>query len=213
MPSARTTTMAMILATAFGLIACGEDSSNDSASAPPPPATSVPATTATTGAPADTTDSGDAVTEAGDTMDLGTRVVAPYTVYGKTGSGQKTKVAVTVLRVRKGKISDFKDFNLDAKQKATTPYYVDVKYENLGDMKLQRFLLDPSIEDTDGEEYKPLNLIVLSGTFKVCPKPSDKRLKPGEKFTLCAPFLLPKGKTMERVRFQGDVTQDPYFWK
>jgi len=118
-----------------------------------------------------------------------------------------------VLRVRTGKISDFKDFNLDAKQKRTVPYYVEVRYENLGQLKLQRFLLDPSVEDADGQEYKPLNLIVLSGTFKKCPNPSRERLRPRQSFTLCAPILLPKGKTLERVRFQGDATQDPYFWK
>jgi len=38
-------------------------------------------------------------------------------------------------------------------------------------------------------------------------------LRPGESFTLCAPVLLPKGKPYERVRFHGDVLQDPYFWK
>jgi hypothetical protein len=118
-----------------------------------------------------------------------------------------------VLRVRKGRISDFKDFRLDAAQKKTIPYYVDVTYENLGKLKLQRFLMDPSIEDTDGQEYKPLNLIILSGTFKKCPEPSKARLRPGQRFTLCAPILLPRGKTYERVVFQGDATKDPYFWK
>jgi hypothetical protein len=120
---------------------------------------------------------------------------------------------VTVLRVRKGKIADFKGFNLDAKQKAAVPYYVDVKYENLGNLKLQRFLMDPSIEDSDGQEYKPINLIIINGTFKPCPNPSKSRLLPGKSFTLCAPVLLPKGKTYERVRFSGDVLKDPYFWK
>ena len=210
----RAFTTAALLAATLGLLACGDDSSEDSAGAPEPAVSAPPAATATT--PATTTDTGEGsegVSEAGEENALGTRVVAPYVVYGKTGSKQETKVAVTVLKIRKGKISDFKDFNLDAKQKATTPYYVDVKYENLGDLKLQRFLLDPSVEDADGQEYKPLNLIVLSGTFKVCPKPSDKRLRNGQSFTLCAPFLMPKGTAIERVRFHGDVTQDPYFWK
>ena len=209
---ARCLTTATILVATLGLLACGDDSSEDSAGAPEP-VVSAPATTATAPPPATATDTGEDVGEAGEEMALGTRVVAPYVVYGKTGSKQETKVAVTVLKIRKGKISDFKDFNLDAKQKQTTPYYVDVKYENLGKLKLQRFLLDPSVEDADGQEYKPLNLIILSGTFKVCPKPSDKRLTNGQSFTLCAPFLMPKGTAIERVRFHGDVTQDPYFWK
>ena len=115
--------------------------------------------------------------------------------------------------MRKGKISDFKDFKLDAKQKETVPYYVDVRYENLGKLNLQRFLMDPSIEDSDGAEHKPLNLIILSGTFTKCPAPAKARLRPRERFTLCAPILLPRGKTYERVLFQGDVLKDPYFWK
>jgi hypothetical protein len=208
MTSVRASSIAVILVSALALLACGDDTSNETSSAASAPATTAqpPATT-----PAATGD-GD-VSEAGETLALGTRVVAPYVVYGKAGASQSTTLGVTVLKIRKGKISDFKDFNLDAKQKRTTPYFVDVKYENLGKLKLQRFLMDPSIEDAGGQEYKPLNLIILNGTFKKCPQPSRSRLRGGQSFTLCAPFLLPKGSTLERVRFQGDVTKDPYFWK
>ena len=212
MTSARFTSLAVLLASALALAACGEDSSNETGSAASAPTATAapPATTATTTPAA----GGDAeLSEAGETLALGTRVVAPYVVYGKSGAAQHTRLGVTVVKIRKGKISDFKDFNLDAKQKKTTPYFVDVKYENLGKLKLQRFLMDPAIEDPDGQEYKPLNLIILSGTFKKCPQPSRSRLRAGQSFTLCAPFLLPKGTTLERVRFQGDVTKDPYFWK
>ena len=213
MTSVRSSSMVALLVAALALIACGDDPASDSGSAGAAQATTAApqasTTTATTPAP-----SGDAeVSEAGETLALGTRVVAPYVVYGKAGDSQSTTLGVTVLKIRKGKISDFKDFNLDAKQKRTTPYFVDVKYENLGKLKLQRFLMDPSIEDAGGQEYKPLNLIILSGTFKKCPQPSRSRLRGGQSFTLCAPFLLPKDKTFERVRFQGDVTKDPYFWK
>jgi len=192
----------------LALSACGDDSA-DSAAAPP-------ATTAVTPPAATTPDDGggdDAAGEAGETLALGTRVKAPYVVYGKGADKQTTQLGVTVQAVRKGRISDFEDFNLDAKQKLATPYYVMVKYENLGNLRLERFLLDPSIEDSDGEEYKPLNLIVLSGTFSKCPNPSKAKLQPGKSFKLCAPILLPKGKTYGRVRFEGDVLQDPYFWK
>jgi hypothetical protein len=211
MTSVREASMAVILVSALALLACGDDPSSETSSAGAAPATTAqpPATTATT--PAATEDA--EVSEAGETLALGTRVVAPYVVYGKAGASQSTTLGVTVLKIRKGKISDFKDFNLDAKQKRTTPYFVDVKYENLGKLKLQRFLMDPSIEDAGGQEYKPLNLIILNGTFKKCPQPSRSRLRGGQSFTLCAPFLLPKGTALERVRFQGDVTKDPYFWK
>jgi hypothetical protein len=219
---ARTSPVALALAAALALSACGGDSSSSSeraattAAVATTPAATTPATTTTpaTAASGDTASSPD-VSSAGDTLALGKRVVAPYTVYASEigGKEQHTKLGVTVLRVRKGKISDFKDFNLDTKQKQTVPYYVDTKIENLGQLNLQRFLLDPSIEDADGQEYKPINLIILSGTFTKCPQPSKRKLHAGESFTLCAPILLPKGKTYERVRFQGDVTQDPYFWR
>ena len=126
-----------------------------------------------------------------------------YGTGAKAAEKQDTTLGVTVLRVRKGKISDFKDFNLDKEQRNTVPHYVEVKYENLGDLKLQRFLMDPAIEDTDGQEYKPLNLIVLSGTFKKCPQPSKARLRGGQSFTLCAPFLLPHGQDLRARALPG----------
>jgi hypothetical protein len=206
---------ALAFAAALLLAACGSDSSSEegsSATSPAPVATPAAKPAATTTGDAGT--SAD-VSEAGDTLALGTRVVAPYTVYPSQigGKEQHTKLGVTVLHVRKGKISDFKDFNLDTKQKHTVPYYIDTKFENLGKLNLRRFLLDPSIEDSDGQEYKALNLIILSGSFTKCPDPSKKKLHGGDSFTLCSPILLPKGKTLARVRFQGDVSQDPYFWK
>jgi len=204
--------VAVAAGAALALGACGDDSKDDETAAVSSVSTPVATTAATPTATTDAPAAGE-VSEAGETLALGRRAVVPYVVYGKTGSSQNTRLGVSVLRVRRGKIADFKDFRLDAAQKKTVPYYVDVKYENLGKLKLQRFLLDPSIEDADGQEYKPLNLIVLSGTFKKCPEPSKARLRPGQSFTLCAPVLLPRGKTYERVVFQGDATKDPYFWK
>src|SRR3954451_4590953 len=191
----RASMLAAASAAILALTACGDSSKDENANTTP--ATPPPATAASETPPATTEPEGgdDGTSEAGQTAPLGTRVVAPYVVYGKGADKQTTKLGVTVEAVKKGKISDFKDFNLDAKQKQTTPYYVIVKYENLGKLKLERFLLDPSIEDSDGEEYKPLNLIVLSGTFKPCPNPSKAKLQPGKSFKLCAPILLPKGKT------------------
>ena len=204
--------LAAATAAILALTACGDSSTDENANTTPaaaPPATTAGATPPAAAEP----EEGEEATGAGETQALGTRVVAPYVVYGKGADKQTTKLGVTVEAVKKGKISDFKDFNLDAKQKQTTPHYVIVKYENLGDLRLERFLLDPSIEDSNGDEYKPLNLIVLSGTFKQCPNPAKAKLQPGKSFKLCAPILLPKGKAYERVRFQGDVLKDPYFWK
>lgn len=188
-----------LTALALTFAACGDsDSSSPSAAADP---VEVPSDSTPAGGESD-----DGV------LSLGTRAETDYVEY--LGAEPKnTKLAVNVVKVRKGKISDLKDFNLDAKQKNTVPYYVDAKFENLGDVALTRHLIQPSIEDRDGQEYRPIQLVVLSGTFKPCPKYSDAKLKPGQSFTGCSPILLPKGKQFDRVRFEGDVTKDPLFWR
>jgi hypothetical protein len=190
--------IAVVLAMAAALAACGSSDSSGSQ-----------ATVSTGGAGVQ---SGGA--PAGDdpkSLSLGRRAVTDYVDYGAKDQ-RPTKVGVTVVKVRKGSISDFKGFDLDAKQRKTVPYYVDAKFENLGKFALTRHLMRASIEDSDGTEYRPTTLIVLSGTFKPCPEYSDAKLKPGESFTGCSPILLPKGKQFGRVRFEGDVTKDPIFW-
>jgi hypothetical protein len=197
-PFAALAAVALVMAFA----ACGSDSGSATASDPGPADTPVDV-------PSDSSapDSDD-----GGVMPLGKRAVTDYVDY--TGAEpKKSELGVTIVKVRKGKISDLKDFDLDAKQKKTVPYYVDAKYENLGKFALTRHLIEPSIEDRAGDEYRPIQLIVLSGTFKPCPEYSDAKLKPGESFTGCSPVLLPKGKQFDRVRFEGDVTKDPLFWR
>jgi hypothetical protein len=206
----RTCAAAIGLALALGLAACGGGDSGDerTATAPSAAGTAEPAATATVAA-----DDGSEASVAGETLALGDRAVVDYIEYGKSEDQNKNvQLGVSVVKVRKGKIADFKDFNLEPDQKASVPYYLDVKFENLGDVALTRHLLEPTVEDADGQEYRALNLIVLSGTFKPCPEYSEKKLAPGESFTGCSAILMPKGKELERVRFHGDVTKDPVFW-
>jgi hypothetical protein len=187
-----------LAAFALTLTACGSDGSGTPVAQSEPPAVDTGGASESEGA--------------GENLALGKRAVTDFVDYGSKNE-EPTKVAVSVLKVRKGRISDFKDFDLDADQRKAVPYYVDAKYENLGARALTRHLLSASIEDRSGQEYRPITLIVLSGTFKPCPESSDSKLKPRDSFTGCTPILLPKGKQFERVRFQGDVTKDPVFWR
>jgi len=192
----RIITVAAAAAFAVSLAACGSGGSGDDQ-----PATASIAE--------DPVPAGDAGGE--DTLALGGRAVSAFVDYGSEHT-DPTKVGVRVVKVRKGRISDFKDFDLDAKQRRSVPYYVDAEFENLGHFALSRNLLQASVEDGDGTEYRPLNLIVLSGTFRPCPEYSSAKLRPGDSFTGCSAILLPKGAQLDRVRFQGDVTEDPVFW-
>ena len=67
---------------------------------------------------------------------LGRAAVAPFVDYGTPNQSKKTKVGVRVHEVRKGRIADFKGFNLEPAQRRATPYYVDATFENRGGFAL-----------------------------------------------------------------------------
>jgi hypothetical protein len=144
---------------------------------------------------------------------LGRGAVAPFVDYGTPNQAKKTKVGVRVHEVRKGRIADFKGFDLQPDQRRSTPYYVDATFENRGGFPLSRNLLRASLEDSDGREYRPTTLVVLGGSFQRCPQPARSALKPGGSFDGCSVVLLPKDARPGRVRFQGDVAKDPVYWE
>jgi hypothetical protein len=147
------------------------------------------------------------------TLAPGRAAVVPFVDYGTPNQSKKTKVGVRVHEVRKGKIADFKGFDLAPDQRRSTPYYVDATFENRGGFPLSRNLLRASLEDGDGREYRPTTLVVLGGSFQRCPQPARSALKPGRSFDGCSVVLLPKDARPGRVRFQGDVAKDPVYWE
>ena len=168
-------------------------------------------TTATTGS---ATDDPSVAKSAGDgVLPLGRGAVAPFVDYGTPNQNKKTKVGVRVHEVRKGRIADFKGFNLEPDQRRSTPYYVDATFENRGGFPLSRNLLRASLEDSDGREYRPSTLVVLGGSFQRCPQPARSALKPGGSFDGCSVVLLQKDARPGRARFQGDVAKDPVYWE
>lgn len=144
---------------------------------------------------------------------LGRAAIVPFVDYGTPNQSKKTKVGVRVQKVRKGKIADFKGFDLEPAQRRATPYYVDATFENRGGFALSRNLLRASLEDAGGREYRPTTLVVLGGSFQRCPQAGHSALRPGRSFDACSVVLLPKNARPGRVRFQGDVAKDPVYWK
>jgi len=144
---------------------------------------------------------------------LGRAAIVPFVDYGTPNQSKKTKVGVRVQKVRKGKIADFKGFDLEPAQRRATPYYVDATFENRGGFALSRNLLRASLEDAGGREYRPTTLVVLGGSFQRCPQAGHAALRPGRSFDACSVVLLPKDARPGRVRFQGDVAKDPVYWK
>jgi hypothetical protein len=149
----------------------------------------------------------------GGMLTFGRGTVAPFVDYGTPNQSKPTKVGVRVHEVRKGKIADFKGFDLEPAQRRATPYYVHATFENRGGFALSRNLLRASLEDADGREYRPTTLVVLGGSFQRCPQGGRDLLKPGRSFDGCSVVLLPKDAEPGRVRFQGDVSKDPVYWE
>jgi hypothetical protein len=144
---------------------------------------------------------------------LGEQAVAPFVDYGTDRESQPTEVAVRVLDVDRGRIADLEPFDLSPAEKRSVPYYVHATFENRGDFAVSRSLLRVSMDDADGREHRPATLVLLGGRFEPCPETPSAPLRPGERFASCSPILLPKGTEPGRVRFQGDVAQDPLHWE
>ncbi|MPZ97688.1 MAG: hypothetical protein GEU96_22900 [Propionibacteriales bacterium] len=128
-----------------------------------------------------------------------------------TGSAATTQVAVTVTRVRRGRIQDLKDFVLDATVKQATPYYADVRIENTGEGAPSGATLTLwGLDSTD----TVLPAADVRGTFGRCAtKPLPKRFPPGSKAASCLLFLVPKGATLDEVQYRfNDGTTGPYSW-
>lgn len=119
-----------------------------------------------------------------------------------------TRFAVTVLAVREGTQSQLVEggFTIDDDIKDTTPYYVDVRYENVGDGEAMTNLL-VGMEDTKGNSIPTTLVFDYGGTpFTHCPDAETKPLPTGASYESCTLFLVPNGTKLARVRF---VSQAP----
>lgn len=140
---------------------------------------------------------------------LGTRAEVAYTAPASgDNAAVDTRIAVTVLAVRKGTQSELVEggFTIDDDIKDSTPYYVDVRYENVGTGEA---LTDQSVlmEDTKNNTVSGTIVLNLGGEpFSHCVAVETKPLPAGQSYEECTLFLVPKGKKIDRVRF---VSQGP----
>lgn len=121
---------------------------------------------------------------------------------------------VAVTAVREGAISDLRDagYTLDADQASSTPYYVDVRFENTGSRAVEP--RTPGGVDDTGDTILALTLIDLSGSgFEPCPGVPDT-LRPGAGAADgCAIVLVPPGRSLERVYYLASAGVADIYWK
>ena len=202
---------------AAALAGCGgshsASSSAPSSAAAPTSSTAAAAATASTVPVAAKTPS---VAKPGASFVTGQPATVAYTVDSSSGSTVGTaRLAVTVLSIQKGSLSDFNGIQLDANEKASTPDYVRVKLTNLGPRPLNtNDADDPAFAvngvDSTGQTQQSVTFI---GTFPRCPDTeTPKPFAPGKSFETCLTFLVRDG--ISKVAWTGTENYDetPVTW-
>lgn len=181
---------------------------------------SAPASTSTATAPTTSTaapsTSGSAKTAApGAALSVGQPATVPFgTTTNSGGNGPTYRLEITVVSIKKGSLKDFNGIQLDANEKASTPYYAQVKITNIGGTSFNTSSNDPAVsvqgvDDTGNTQ----DSVTFFGTFPPCndvdtPNP----LKAGQSFQTCLTYLVPGGIT--KVAYTGTDAYDtsPVTW-
>jgi hypothetical protein len=203
---------------AVGLAACGGSSSRSTteaaavgtnASAAAPATTSTTATTAATGAASTNTSAGGSSTAAkdaapGTALAAGRPANVSFQTTTKSGAkGPSFKLQVTVESIKKGSLRDFNGIQLDANEKASTPYYATVRITNVGPTSFSTSSNDPavSVEGVDDTGNTGTS-VTFFGTFPPCPDAETPNpLRAGQSFHTCLTYLVPGGIT--KVAYTG----------
>jgi hypothetical protein len=213
-------------ALALGVGACGSSSSNDeggssTASEASTTATSGKTATETTARKTDTTAAktgGNGLTPPGAKLGFGDEATVawvPPARYSASGGQQGYRMQVSVDGIERGTLDDFKNIDLDADQKRSTPYYVTISVKALEDVKAGTD--DPDIAfkaiDDRGQEQGE---VIFFGTFDRCENADVPRpFTSGTSYDSCLTYLVPGGGSIEEVRWndgpsrKNEVT--PYF--
>jgi hypothetical protein len=134
---------------------------------------------------------------------LGEQAVIEHTQIAAGAAAPKTTLGITVLAVREGTQQELEQggFQLNPDEKETTPYYVDVRYQNQGTQAITR-QLNVGLEDEDGNLVTATTILSLGGPpFEKCPKISDGELEPGATYESCTLFLVSDGREPSKVSF------------
>jgi hypothetical protein len=190
------------------LAACGSGSSSSAAASQPavPAASAASAATAASAAPAASASSPAAAPAAGAqppdgdaTVAFGTSSLVALEDYS---TGVKTPVKLTIS-MREGKISDLKNFKLDAQTAKGQPFYVSFEVTNAGTKPADSsgFAGRLTVANADGEEAARITLL---GEFPLCDGSTPEKLAPGKTAKGCDVYILPAGQKVATVRITNN---------
>jgi len=200
---------ALLGAALLGLAACGGDD-EEAAS------TAIATATATSEATQSASSGGGKKTAPGAKLAVGDTAHVDMTPLDETDTKKTYPIDATVLKIERGSLDDFKNIDLDAQQKQSTPYYVKVRLSNPGGtIPVQSG--DPDLKfggiDDRGQEQGSITFI---GDFDRCEDAkAPKPFKKGSKYESCLTYLVPGGGGIESVQWQGSERYilKPVMWK
>jgi hypothetical protein len=195
------------------LAACGGSSSSVSSSsvsssgASGSPGTSAPSQSQTAGqpvVPGQTAGSG-ALTPPGTHLGFGRDATVgwvPPSADSGTGAHKGIKLRVTVESIQKGTMADFRNVDLNASQRKSTPYYVQVRVTALGGTPPPKDG-DPAIAfqaiDDRGQQQDSITFL---GTFSRCDDSTPpKPFVSGKSYQSCLAYLIPGGGSIQKVQW------------
>jgi hypothetical protein len=209
-------------ALAVGVAACGSTSSSgggtqsaSSTAAQSSAATSTVEATNSAAATSSAAAGGGATAAPGASLKIGQTATVPFTTTLKSGkNGPTYKLGVQVQSMDKGTLADFNGVQLDADEKASTPYYVKTKITNLGPGKINTEDNDPSIQiegvDKTGETQQSVTFI---GDFPKCDaKTAPNPMGVGSSFETCLTFLVSGGITKVAYTGTESYIDKPVTW-
>jgi hypothetical protein len=167
-------------------------------SAPAQPSSQSPAAAAKTGA--------GGLTPPGTHLGFGKDAIVGWVPQAQDGTGahKGIKMQVTVESIQKGTLADFRNVDLDAKEKKDTPYYVTLRLTELQNAPVPQDS-DPAITftaiDDRGQEQESITFL---GTFQRCNEVSaPKTLVSGKSYTTCMTYLIPGGGSIQSVKWDS----------
>jgi len=127
--------------------------------------------------------------------------VPPSTDSG-TGAHAGIKLRVTVESIEKGTMADFANVDLNASERKSTPYYVQVRVTALGDTPPPKDS-DPAITfqaiDDRGQQQESITFL---GTFSRCADSTPpKPFVSGKSYQSCLAYLIPGGGSIQKVQW------------
>ena len=146
------------------------------------------------------------LTTPGSQLAVGDHAVVAY----EPRQGQVGALDIQVRRLRQASIDDLAAWQLSAAQQKSTPFYVDVVVENVGETDLGGRPVPLYVVN---EDNVLLESTPFASSFKPCPSTTfPDKFRPGASGRFCLVYLAPDKGELVAVSFRPDETFTPSTW-